>query len=201
MPSAVQQARGTSSDARQELSDEALLAGFAASDPDATAAFIERFQRRVFGLALTIVGDRRGAEDVAQEALLRAWRHATVFDPRRGRVVAWLLTITRNLAIDAIRGRRPVAVDPEALLASSPEASERDPSEEAAGGDDLDRLRDALAGLPDAQRRAVVLASGWGLSARELAEREKIPLGTAKTRIRAGLGRLRVALADQEPTE
>ena len=66
------------------LSDEALLAGFAASDPAATSAFVARYQRRVYGLALTIVGDPRGAEDAAQEAMVRAWRHADTFDVRRG---------------------------------------------------------------------------------------------------------------------
>jgi RNA polymerase sigma-70 factor (ECF subfamily) len=183
-----------------ELEDEALLARFAVSDPEATAAFVERFQRRVFGLALTIVGDPSGAEDVAQEALLRAWRHAAVFDPRRGSVVTWLLTITRNLAIDAIRVRRPLAIDPHDLFGLALVSSVRDPSEEAAVRDDVGRLRDALTGLPEEQRRAVLLAA-WGLSAREIAEREEIPLGTAKTRIRTALARLRVGLADEVRTE
>ena len=110
-----------------ELSDEALLALFAVSDPQATSAFVERFQRRVFGLALTIVGEPRAAEDVAQEALLRAWRHAAIFDARRGSVVTWLLTITRNLAIDAIRVRRPVAIASDDLLGLSLAAPGRDP--------------------------------------------------------------------------
>src|SRR5438034_864092 len=90
------------------FSDEDLLARFGASDPVATRVFVERFQRRVFGLAFTIVGESRAAEDVAQEAFLRAFRHAGVFDRRRGSVVTWLLTITRNLAIDATRVRRHV---------------------------------------------------------------------------------------------
>ena len=97
------------------VSDEALLAGLAAGDHDAASAFVDRFQRRVFGLASTIVRDRGLAEDVAQEALLRAWRHAASFDPRRGTVATWLLAITRNLAIDTIRVRRPPAVDPASL--------------------------------------------------------------------------------------
>ena len=183
-----------------ELSDEALLALFAVSDPQATSAFVERFQRRVFGLALTIVGEPRAAEDVAQEALLRAWRHAAIFDAR-GSVVTWLLTITRNLAIDAIRVRRPVAIASDDLLGLSLAAPGRDPVDMAVVRDDVGRLREALAGLPDEQRRAVVLAGMWGLSAREIAEREEIPLGTAKTRIRTALGRLRVALPDEERTE
>ena len=181
-----------------EVSDEALLACFAASDPDATSAFVARFGRRVFGLALTVVGDRDAAEDIAQEALLRAWRHAAAFDARRGAVATWLLTITRNLAIDALRVRRPVAVDPDDLRAMSLPSSWRDAADVVALGDDAARLRDALGGLPDEQRRAVVLAGLWGLTAREIAEREEIPLGTAKTRIRTALGRLRNALAIPE---
>ena len=162
------------------------------------SAFVERFQRRVFGLAFTIVGESGAAEDVAQEALLRAWRHAARFDSRRGSVVSWLLTITRNLAIDAMRVRRPIALAPDDLFVLSAPASGRDPGEVAVLYDDVDRLRDALTRLPSEQRTAVVLAGVWGLSAREIAEREEIPLGTAKTRIRAALGRLRVALANED---
>jgi RNA polymerase sigma-70 factor (ECF subfamily) len=163
--------------------------------------FVERFQRRVFGLAFTILGDSRAAEDVAQEALLRAWRHAAAFDPRRGSVASWLLTITRNLAIDAIRLRRAVVLDPDDLLGLPLFASERDPADAAVVGADVDRLREALAGLPDAQRRAVVLAGVWGCTAAEIAEREGIPLGTAKTRIRMAMEKLRVTLVDVDPRE
>jgi RNA polymerase sigma factor (sigma-70 family) len=184
-----------------QVSDDALIAGMAAGDSDAASAFVERFQRRVFGLAVTVVGDARAAEDVAQEALLRAWRHAAVFDPRRGSVVTWLLTITRNLAIDALRVRRPVAMDPDVLVDLSGTAPDRGPADAAVVGDDVGRLREALTTLPDEQRRAVVLAGVVGLSAREVSEREEIPLGTAKTRIRAGLRRLRLAMATEEATE
>ena len=175
-------------------SDEDLLAGFAASDPTASAAFVERFQRRVYGLALTVVGDPRLAEDVAQEAMLRAWRYGDAFDARRGTVVPWLLTITRNAAIDALRVRRPLAVDPVVLSAITTPATERDPGDVAELHGDIVRLRAALAALPDEQQRAIVMAGIWGLTGREIAEREDIPLGTAKTRIRAGLRRLRIAL-------
>src|SRR5712691_11210663 len=99
------------------VSDDALLAGLATGDEAAATAFVQRFQRRVYGLAFTILSDHRAAEDVAQEAFIRAWRHAGAYDPRRGTVVTWLLTITRNLAIDSIRVRRPVAVDPDSILA------------------------------------------------------------------------------------
>lgn len=180
------------------MSDESLLALFGSSDPIGAPAFVERFQRRVFGLALTIVGDRRSAEDVAQEALLRAWRHADAFDPRQGSVATWILTIARNLSIDALRRHRPLAIAPDDQALSRLRASERDPADEAAVADDVGRLRFAITRLPDAQQRAILLAGVWGLSAREIAQREDIPLGTAKTRIRIALERLRVALVRHE---
>jgi RNA polymerase sigma-70 factor (ECF subfamily) len=177
-----------------ESSDDELLAGFARSDPAASAAFLARFQRRVFGLALTLLGDARAAEDAAQEAFLRAWRHAEAFDSSRGSVVTWLLTITRNIAIDGLRARRAPALDIDDVLERTPIASSPDPVVAALLDEDSQLVHRALARLPEPQRRAVVLAGMWGLSAREVAEREEIPLGTAKTRIRTGLRRLRIAM-------
>ncbi len=180
------------------VSDETLVAGLASGDRDAASAFVQRFQRRVFGLARTIVVDDRAAEDIAQEAFVRAWKHAGNYDPRRGSVVGWLLTITRNLAIDAVRVRVPVAIDPGALLGYDLESTERSPGDHADLADDRDRLRVALAGLPEEQSRAVVLAGLLGYTAREVGEIEDIPLGTAKTRIRTALLRLRAALVSEE---
>jgi RNA polymerase sigma factor (sigma-70 family) len=183
------------------VADDALLAGMAAGDSDAATAFVARFQRRVFGLAVTIIGDARAAEDLAQEAMLRAWRHGATYDARRGSVATWLLSITRNLAIDAMRVRRPTAVDPDDLLALAMPAPGREPGELAVAGEDADRLHAALADLPSEQRDAIVLAGILGLSAREIAEREGIPLGTAKTRIRTAMIRLRAALVSEERAE
>src|SRR3984893_2053714 len=103
--------------------DDALLAGYATGDASASVALVRRHQRRVFGLALSIVSDPALAEDVAQEAFCRAWRHAGTYDTRRGSVPAWLLTITRNLAIDAIRLRRARPIDPEVVARMVGEAS------------------------------------------------------------------------------
>src|SRR5687768_4128632 len=97
------------------LSDESLLAGMASGDREAAASFIRRYQARVFGLALSILSDRSAAEEVAQETFLRAWKHGGGFDPRRGQVSSWLLTITRNLAIDVLRMRRSDPFDPDTL--------------------------------------------------------------------------------------
>jgi RNA polymerase sigma-70 factor (ECF subfamily) len=172
------------------LSDEALLAGLAAGDARDAAAFVRRFQSRVYGLALTMLRDPVLAEDVAQEAFVRAWRYAGTYDARRGRVSSWLLTITRNLAIDHA-GMRPVTpTDPDLL------AARRELAEPAEGPDvaERDRLRRALSGLPEEQRRALVLAVYGGRTAREISELDDVPLGTVKTRIRTGLMRLRDTL-------
>ena len=127
------------------VSDETLVAGLAAGDRDAASAFVQRFQRRVFGLARTIVVDDRAAEDIAQEAFVRAWKHAGAFDPRRGSVVGWLLTITRNLAIDALRRRRAQPTDPEVLaelrhLTAVIEAQDAARTSQAGSNEGLDQL-------------------------------------------------------------
>jgi RNA polymerase sigma-70 factor (ECF subfamily) len=177
------------------VADDALLAGLGAGDPDAAAAFLRRFQSRVFGLAMTMVHDRAVADDVAQEAFVRAWRHAAAYDARRGSVTTWLLTITRNLAIDALRAMRAVPTDPDVLAGMLPAAGGSGPDGAAVASDDAARVRAALASLPPEQQRAVVLARFSGLTAAEIGEREGVPLGTAKTRIRTGLLRLREAMA------
>jgi RNA polymerase sigma-70 factor (ECF subfamily) len=144
----------------------------------------------VYGLALTMLHDPALADDVAQEAFVRAWKHAATYDERRGRVSSWLLTITRNLAIDRARIRAVAPTDPDVI------ASQLD----LAGHDALpdiperDRLRRAVAALPEDQKRALVLAVYGGRTAREISELDGVPLGTVKTRIRAAMTRLRATL-------
>ena len=174
------------------------MAGMAHGDPGSAVAFVRRYQRRVFGLAVSMLGERTAAEDVAQEALVRVWRHAPVFDPRRGSVTSWVLTITRNLAIDALRMRRARPTDPDDFVGLGLVSEERSPEERAVTADSFPTVRRVLADLPDGQRRALVLAAVYGRTAAEIAQAESIPLGTAKTRIRAAMGKLRRALATQE---
>ena len=180
--------------------DDALLAGFAVGDPDAAAAFIRRHQARVCGLARAIVCDTALAEDVAQEAFLRAWRHAPAYDPRKGTVSTWLLTITRNLAVDAVRMRRTQPVDPATISALEMAAGGPDgaPAATAEIHVELGRVWLALAGLSEGQRRALLLAAVCGRTAKEISETEGIPLGTAKTRIRSGLIKLRDMLGSRD---
>ena len=189
---------GPSGQPVERLSDEALLAGFGAGDAEIGLAFVRRFQSRVHGTALAVLGDPRAAEDVAQQAFERAWRHASSYDPLRASVPTWLNTITRRLAIDTARVRRPVPVDAGTLL-DSVMATDRGPEGHALAEESADRLRAALVRLPAEQARAVVLSGIAGLSARQVAESEGIPLGTAKTRIRTALRRLRADIdADRE---
>ena len=166
--------------AEDELSDEALLAGMAVRDQAAAVTFTRRYQRRVFGLAFSMTSDAGVAEDVAQEAMIRVWRHAPVFDPRRGSVTSWVLTITRNLAIDALRLRRAVPTDPDDFAATALASSEHNPEDAVRRGDVRQTVR-AVSGFADEQRRAVVLAAVYGRTALEISESEGIPLGTAKT--------------------
>jgi RNA polymerase sigma factor (sigma-70 family) len=181
----------------EQMPDETLLAGLGAGDPELSVAFVRRFQRIVFGVALTVVRDPGTAEDIAQQAFEQAWRHAQVYDSRRGSVRTWLTTITHNLAIDVLRVRTSAPVDPDdipALLTAVTDTPER----RAVANDSAEGLRRTLARLPSPQARAVAMAGIYGMTARQVAEAEGIPLGTAKTRIRDGMQKLRAAYRPQD---
>lgn len=174
-----------------KLSDESLLAGLGSGDPDSAAAFVRRYQRRVFGLTLSILRDRGAAEEAAQEAFVRAWKHAYAFDPRRGTVAGWLLTIARNVSINMLPTRRVDPIDPE-LLTLEASGSDEDNTEDRVVDSEL--LRQALSRVPADQRRALVLAGFYGFTAKEMSELDGVPLGTVKTRIRSAMMKLRSEL-------
>ncbi len=178
--------------------DAALVAGLALDDEQAAVAFVHRFQRPVYGLALSVTRDRALAEDVAQEVFVRVWRAAAGYDVRRASVLTWVLTITRNAAVDAVRMRRLVPTDDEALeqvllATTAPPETEHT----ALLNIERDRSVAHLRELPPEQARAVVLAVIGGCTAAEVAAHEGIPLGTAKTRIRTGLRRIRERMAGE----
>jgi RNA polymerase sigma factor (sigma-70 family) len=177
--------------------DAALVEGLALDDQPAAAAFVRRFQSAVFGLAVSITRDRALAEDVSQEVFVRAWRAASNYDVRRASVLTWLLTITRNASIDAVRMRRPIPSADEDLDRLVYETLQGpDPEQSAVRRLEGEQAVERLRALAPEQARAVILAVVGGCTAREVSEREQIPLGTAKTRIRTGLRRLREALQE-----
>jgi RNA polymerase sigma factor (sigma-70 family) len=175
----------------QAASDQDLLAGLGRGDRRASGAFVRRFERRVYGLAKAIVGDSNHAEDIAQEALSRAWRHAQAYDSRRGSVATWVLSITHNLAVDSLRRRSPLPIDPHSVVFLERWEQGATPEERAGIAGDTEEVRAALSQIPAEQRRAVVLAAFYGRTAQQIGIGEGIPLGTAKTRIRSGLIKLR----------
>lgn len=181
------------------MSDDALLAGTGSGDPDAALAFVRRFQSHVYAVALAITGDPGAAEDVAQQSFLRAWRRAATFDSSRGNVRAWLTAITRHTAIDALRLRRPEPVDPADLIRLLG-AAHQGPEAMTIRGERQSELRAALRQLPLEQGRALVMAGVYRMTAQEVAETEGIPLGTAKSRIRSAMTKLRQALSAAEVT-
>jgi RNA polymerase sigma factor (sigma-70 family) len=175
--------------------DDALLAGMAAGDRDAAEVFVRRHAPSVIAVAYAVLGDRGFAEDASQETFCKAWRAAATYDPRRCGVRPWLMAISRNTAIDYLRMRRARPLDPHAvtaLLADQPHNAA--PDDGLLADAEAAEVRRALQRLPDQQRRALLLAAVGGRSAVEVSEVEGIPLGTAKTRIRNGLLRMRATL-------
>jgi RNA polymerase sigma factor (sigma-70 family) len=134
---------GTVGTSGERLPDEALLAGLGAGDAELAVAFVRRFQRVVFGVARAVISDPTTAEDVAQHAFEQAWRHASLYDSRRGSVRTWLTTITHNLAIDVVRARSALPMDPDdlpVLLSTMTDNPER----VAVANDSAKGLRQAL---------------------------------------------------------
>ncbi len=177
--------------------DAALLAGLGLDDPAVSAAFVRRFQGAVYGMAVAITRDPGLAEDVSQEVFVRAWRAAGSYDVRRASVLTWLLVVTRNTAIDAVRtrARHSTPIDTELLNHLLAETTHSpDLEEHALHRMETEQAVRRLHRIAPEQARAVVLAVLGGCTAAQVAQREDIPLGTAKTRIRAGLRRLRESL-------
>jgi RNA polymerase sigma-70 factor (ECF subfamily) len=176
--------------------DVALLSAIAARDEVALAQLYDRYRAILFGLLMRILNNREEAEDVLQEVFLQVWRKAEDFDENRGRPFTWLVTLARSRGIDRLRtlaARERVA-----------EAGAREPSEEisdaatdAFKSEQRGLVSDALAKLPDEQKRPIMLAYFEGLTQSEIATNLGAPLGTVKTRMRTGMIRLRELLAGQ----
>jgi len=174
------------------LSDEALVALVARSSEAALGELYDRYGPIAYGLALRVVRDPAFAEDVVQEAFLAVWRSAPRFVPERGKASTWILTFVHRRAVDLVRREERRRGEP---LERAHQASGS--TEEVAWMKfERERVQNALAQLPDQQREAIELAYYGGFTQAQLAERLGQPLGTIKSRVFNGLGRLRELLAE-----
>jgi RNA polymerase sigma-70 factor, ECF subfamily len=175
------------------LSDEALVALVARGDETALAELYDRVGRVAYGLARRVLRDDGLAEDALQEGFLGVWRTAAGFAPERAKASTWILTLVHRRAVDLVRREQRRRAEP--LDDEKREAAADGSAEEAAWlRFERERVQDALARIPDNQREAIELAYYGGFSQTELAERLGVPLGTIKSRMFAGLARLRELL-------
>jgi RNA polymerase sigma-70 factor (ECF subfamily) len=184
--------------AESQAEDESCLRRIAAGDHAAAARLYDRHARPLYSLILRILGHEAEAEDVLQEVFAQAFRQAARYDPRRGAVAAWLLTIARSRAIDRLRARRTRVESPVGETQMLDEMPDAQPDAASTMLDEERQrlVRHALGALPMLQRMAIELAYYEGLSHSEIAERLEQPLGTVKTRIRLGLLKLRDVLTE-----
>ncbi len=171
-------------------------------DPATFSRAYDDHHRAVYASAMRVLGDHALAGDVVQDVFLRLWRRPEAFDARRGELGAYLRLMARSRALDLWRegqaaGRasdrlKLVAAQEEPRLEERPDASAEREGERGS-------VRDALRGLPASQREALVLAYWGGLTADQIAARENVPLGTAKSRIRLGLAKLRTQFEGPRP--
>jgi len=178
-----------------ERSDEELLRAVVARDVAALEALYDRYGNVAFSLALRLTGSRETAEDVVQESFLSAWKGAETYRADRGTARTWLLGITHNRAVDSLRAR----------MARAPITPLEDDLQLASDDDiwstveqklDREAIRAALEGLPPEQRESIRLAYFGGLSYPEIAQRLSVPLGTVKSRMRLGIEKLRILMAN-----
>ena len=175
------------------LSDEALVLLAARSEQTALAELYDRYGRLAYGLAVRVLRDEALAEDAVQEAFLAVWRAAPRFVPERGRASTWILTLVHRRAVDLVRREERRRAD---SLAAAPEHGGAAADEDVVLRLQRQRVQQALGLLPDPQREALELAYYGGFTQSELAERLGQPLGTIKSRMFAGLTRMRELLGE-----
>lgn len=172
-----------------------LVEGLRAGDDEAIRELYRRYSRPIFSIGMRLLGDREAAAELTQDAFLTAWRKAARFDPDRGRLSTWIMTIAHNLAVDRLRSENGVRRPKLVLRDEVPEVLGPDEGELVA---DRDRALRALEPLSDAERRLLLRAYFGGLTAREIAQQDGTPLGTVKTRIRTALIKVRAAQRGKE---
>lgn len=174
------------------------MRAFAARDGSAAEELYERFASRVYGLGVVMLGNDAAAQDLVQDTFVKLWRGADRYDPARGKLETWVLLVARSLAIDSLRRRVLDARLVDRAGVRREASDEPGPEDHATTADLSERARRAMKALSDGQRAALELAYFGGKTSAEVAELEGIPVGTAKTRIRTALLKLREALEEQQ---
>jgi len=178
------------------LSDEALVALVARGDQTALAELYDRVGRTAYGLAFRVLRDDRLAEDAVQEAFLAVWRGAAGFSAERAKATTWIFTLVHRRAVDLVRREQRRRADPLDDAEGRKEAASASAEDAAWLHFERERVQAALRQLPDTQRETLELAYYGGFTQSELAERLGQPIGTIKSRMFAGLARLRELLDD-----
>lgn len=180
--------------------DAELLGLIAGGDVRAVGELYDRYSATLFPIALRIVRDRSEAEDVLHDAFVAVNERASQYAAERGSVIAWLVTLVRNLSIDRTRRRERRGTLAREILPHEPPASVRDPERLTSEASEREKIRRALESLPAAQRQTLEVAFFEGLSYPEIAARESVPLGTIKSRAARALAALREALVREGVT-
>jgi RNA polymerase sigma factor (sigma-70 family) len=190
--------RVRSSRAYRAQQDSHLVALVAEGDATALETLYDRYGMAAYSLALRILTDQGLAEDVVREVFLSLWREARRFDPARGTVATYLLSATHHRAVDVVRREENLRRrhGPEEVLAPAPDQPSGLDDEVEVGGLIRSQIRAALGALPEPQREALMLAYVGGYTQREIASLVGVPLGTVKTRIAAGMRRLKDELRE-----
>lgn len=186
--------------------DRALIARIASSDAGALGVAYDRFSPLVYGVLLRMLQNASAAEELLQEVFWTLWTRPERFDPSRGSLRVFLFQLARSRALDHMRRERRrsglLRQGPIPVPAENDDGSQSNPFLAVVSAEDRTRVRQALAALPQAQRRVLALSYFDGLTHSEIAEQLGEPLGTVKTRIRGGLARMRARLGgDESATE
>ncbi|MGA8619032.1 MAG: sigma-70 family RNA polymerase sigma factor [Candidatus Sulfotelmatobacter sp.] len=179
-----------SADPNAITSDLKLVTAIRSADQAAMAALYDRYSNIVYSVALRVLQDTGAAEDVLQDIFMQLWRNPEAFNASRGNMAAWLAVIARNRAIDALRRRRPENNIEDVVV-----SVQHDFAREADRSRIMEKVRGALQEMPAPQRSALEMAYFEGLTHSEISGKTGEPLGTIKTRIRAGLLALRKVFA------
>ena len=183
------------------VEDAGLAGRIRDGDREALGELYDRHAAQAMAVAFRVVGDRSAAEDIVHDSFVAVWQRIDRFDPNRGSLRAWLLTVVRNRAVDRLRGTRPTMTvgdaDEQSLLRTSPNPT----WETAAARLTALEIRGVLETLPPEQREAIELAYFGGRTYREIATLTGVPEGTASGRLRLGLAKLRDGLQDAMETD